>query len=76
LTPILLEIHDDSHQHAGHNDAAKSGGTHLRIKIISDAFMGKSRVERHRMVQSLLQQEFETGLHALQIEARTMAEAG
>ncbi len=38
--------------------------------------MGKSRVERHRMVQSLLQQEFETGLHALQIEARTMAEAG
>jgi BolA protein len=68
LQPSLLEIHDDSHQHAGHNDAAKAGGTHLRIEISAPQLVGKSRVQQHRMVQDLLKSEFETGLHALQIK--------
>lgn len=67
LQPEKLQIHDDSHQHAGHNDAAKAGGTHLRIEISSAHFTGKSRVQQHRMVQELLKSEFESGLHALQI---------
>lgn len=76
LRPVSVTIHDDSHQHAGHNHAAKRGGTHMRVKIISEAFSGKSRIERHRMVQDLLKPEFETGLHSLQIEAKTPAESG
>lgn len=68
LQPSHLEIHDDSHQHAGHNDAAKAGGTHLRIEISSLQLEGKSRVQQHRMVQDLLKAEFESGLHALQIK--------
>ena len=76
LSPSTLEIADDSHQHAGHNHAAKRGGTHMRIKIVSEVFAGKSRIERHRMVQALLKAEFETGLHSLQINAKTPAELG
>lgn len=74
LQPQQLEIHDDSHLHAGHNPVAKEGGTHLRLDIISAQFSGKSRLERHRMVQALLKPEFDSGLHALQITARTLEE--
>ena len=74
LSPSTLEIADDSFQHAGHNHASKRGGTHMRVKIISDVFADKSRIERHRIVQALLKPEFETGLHSLQIEAKTPAE--
>jgi BolA protein len=73
LQPTLLEIADDSHLHAGHNEAAKAGGTHLRLRIASLQFEGKSRVQCHRMVQSLLAEEFANGLHALQIEVVTLA---
>ena len=68
LQPSYLEIYDDSHQHAGHNAAAKKGGTHLRIEISSPQLEGKSRVQQHRMVNELLKPEFESGLHALQIK--------
>ncbi len=71
LNPLELEVADDSHEHAGHNHAAKRGGTHMRVKIISEAFANKSRIECHRMVQDLLKPEFKTGLHSLQIDAKT-----
>ncbi len=70
LQPVTLEIHDDSHKHAGHNPAAANGGeTHFRLVIVSAQFSNKSRVQRHRMVQDLLKAEFDSGLHALQIKA-------
>lgn len=75
LNPTHLEVFDDSHQHAGHNDAARAGGTHLRVEIVSAQFEGLSRVARHRRVQELLKAEFDSGLHALQINAKSSCEA-
>lgn len=88
LVPSSLTVLDESHLHAGHahlikqkaplskqmGSAAASGGTHFRINIISEAFRGKSRIERHRIINHLLRQEFEGGLHALAIEAKAPAE--
>ncbi len=75
LQPTELHIKDDSARHAGH--AAMNGvegeETHLVITITSAQFAGKSRVECHRMVQSLCQSEFGKGLHALQIKAKESA---
>ncbi|MBI1275226.1 BolA/IbaG family iron-sulfur metabolism protein [bacterium] len=74
LSPLeaeLLEIRDDSKNHAGHAGARPEGETHYHISIVSNAFAGMNRVDRHRKVQGLLAQEFETGLHALQIKTRT-----
>ena len=51
--------------HANHNPSAKEGGTHFKIKIVSKKFKGKSRIERHRMVNNILEDEFKKGLHAL-----------
>ncbi|HET6374569.1 MAG TPA: BolA family protein [Methylocella sp.] len=81
FAPVSLEVIDESHKHAGHahtvmrpGASAKTGGTHYRVKVVSDAFKGKSRVERHRAVNDLLRAELEGGVHALAIEAKTPEE--
>jgi BolA protein len=75
LQPEQLEIRDDSGNHAGHSGARPEGETHYHIRIVSTAFEGRSRIDRHRMVQALLAPEFESGLHALQLRTLTPAEA-
>lgn len=65
--PHELQIHDDSDRHSGHSGARPEGETHFRIAMTAPSFSGLSRLERHRLVNSALQQEFETGLHAVQL---------
>ena len=68
LAPERLDVEDDSHRHAGHAGARPGGETHFRLTIVSQAFVGKSRVERQRIVYGLLADEFKAGLHALQLQ--------
>jgi BolA protein len=69
LQPALLEVLDESAQHAGHAGADGSGfGTHFRVRIASPQFAGKSRVARHRLVYDALQEFMAQGVHALAIE--------
>ncbi|MGU3538937.1 BolA family protein [Methylobacterium sp. A54F] len=75
LAPAHLAVIDESHLHAGHAGWRESGETHFRLDVVSDAFAGKSRVERHRIVNGLLDEAFKRGLHALAVRARTPAEA-
>lgn len=75
LAPAALEVIDESHLHAGHAGARPEGETHFRLDVVSAAFEGKSRVERHRMVNALLDEAFKRGLHALAVRARTPMEA-
>jgi BolA family transcriptional regulator, general stress-responsive regulator len=60
-----IDVQDESANHAGHAGAAPGGETHYRVRIVSAAFEGLSRVERHRRVNAALKAEFEVGLHAL-----------
>jgi len=70
FAPSILEVINESHKHAGHQEHFDgSGETHFRIKIIADQFASMSRIDRHRAITSLLTQEFNKGLHALAIEA-------
>jgi BolA protein len=76
LSPERLDVIDESHLHAGHEHVEPgghmtfdgAGGTHLRIRIVSPAFAGLSRIERHRAVNDVLKDELAGGLHALAIE--------
>ena len=69
LTPLFVEVLDESAAHAGHVGANDSGaGTHFRVRIQSVVFTGKSRVSRHRLVYDALQEYIDQGLHALAIE--------
>jgi BolA protein len=74
LQPTHLAVTDESHQHQGHGGWREGGETHFRLDIVSDAFQGKSRVERHRLVNEVLAEAFGRGLHALAIKARAPGE--
>jgi BolA protein len=68
LKPLVLDLRDESEQHAGHAGAA-SGGGHWQLTIVSEAFRGKSAVARHRMVYEALGDLMKRDIHALKIEA-------
>ncbi len=74
LAPVLLEVVDDSAQHAHHAGAREGGQTHYSVLVVSEAFAGQSRVERSRRVHALLEGEFGSGLHALSLTLRTPGE--
>jgi BolA protein len=67
--PARLEVIDESERHRGHAGWREGGETHFRIRIAAAAFAGKSRVERHRMVNATLAEELAGRVHALTIEA-------
>jgi BolA family transcriptional regulator, general stress-responsive regulator len=75
FAPVALEVVDQSHLHAGHAGARPGGETHFAIHIVSAAFLGKSRLERHRMINDALAGELKTRVHALAIRAATPEEA-
>ncbi len=72
LKPTSLEIFDDSARHAGHAGAREGG--HFRVTLVSDAFKGRSQLERHRLVYAAVAPLMGRGIHALNIVARTPEE--
>ena len=65
FTPLRLEIVDDSHRHAGHAGAHEQGESHFRVELVSAAFRGKGRAERHRLIHRTLSAELSDRVHAL-----------
>jgi BolA protein len=76
FTPESLDVIDESHLHEGHAGHRPGGETHFRIYIVSEAFEGKSRIERHRMINATLAAELAGPVHALAIKAQAPGEAG
>jgi BolA family transcriptional regulator, general stress-responsive regulator len=82
LTPDRLDVVNESHLHAGHHHSEDhdsgtfdgTGETHFRVRVVSPAFAGMSRIERHRKVNELLADEIAAGVHALAIEAAAPGE--
>src|ERR1700716_3551273 len=75
FAPERLEVIDESHRHAGHSGARPGGETHYSVNIVSRAFSGKSRIERHRMINATLMAELQGGVHALAIRAAAPGKA-
>jgi BolA protein len=65
--PESLKVVDESHLHKGHAGARPGGETHFRVTLVSNLFTGKGRVERHRMVNSVLAEELAGQVHALAV---------
>lgn len=73
FSPSHLQVKDQSHLHAGHA-GARDGMGHFEVTIVADAFDGKSRIERHRMIFAALGTMMQTDIHALKINAFSPAE--
>jgi BolA protein len=76
FAPARLDVIDESHLHVGHAGHRPGGETHFRVHIVSEAFRGKSRIDRHRMINSALAAELAGGVHALAIHASAPGEGG
>lgn len=74
FSPSQCLVEDESALHAGHAGAA-SGGGHYRVRLVSDLFEGKNRVNRHRLVYDCLSDLMQQEIHALAIVALTPSEA-
>jgi BolA family transcriptional regulator, general stress-responsive regulator len=74
FTPESLEVQDESHLHEGHAGHSPGGETHFRVYIVSQAFKGKSRIERHRMINATLASELAGSVHALALHAKAPGE--
>jgi BolA protein len=74
FAPQSLDVVDESHQHAGHAGHRPGEETHFRVQIVAEAFRGKSRIERHRMINQTLAAELSGGVHALAIHASAPGE--
>ena len=67
--PVFIEVRDDSKQHAGHQSIEEGAmETHFYINMVTLSFRGYSKVKMHRKVYELLKEEFESRLHALELE--------
>jgi BolA family transcriptional regulator, general stress-responsive regulator len=72
--PESLDVTDESHLHEGHAGHRPGGETHFRVYIVSPSFEGKSRIERHRMINATLAAELTGSVHALAIHAQAPGE--
>jgi BolA protein len=70
FAPLMLEVIDESHHHHGHAGAHPQGESHFRVRLVSAAFTGKSRVAQQRMVNAVLADELKTRIHALALETK------
>ena len=72
LTEHLSDFHfniiDNSSSHKGHNNFDGTGETHIFIQINKNSKLKLSRLEIHRKINLLLREEFEGGLHSLEIK--------
>lgn len=74
FAPESLEVLDESDKHIGHAGHRPGGQTHYRVYIVSNAFAGKSRIVRHRMINEALDAELKGSVHALAIHANAPGE--
>lgn len=74
LSPLRIDVEDESHRHAGHAGAPEGGQSHFRLVVVSAAFRGKGRIERQRMVYGILADELAGGMHALAMTTLTPEE--
>ena len=74
FAPESLKVEDESDQHQGHAGHRPEGETHFRVYIVAEAFRGKGRIDRHRMINAALAVELAGGVHALSIHAKAPGE--
>ena len=76
FAPESIDVVDESNLHEGHAGHRPGGQSHFRIYIVSQAFAGKSRIDRHRLINAVLADDLSGGVHALAIHASAPGEKG
>jgi len=75
FSPTFLKVEDESHLHQGHANYRPGESTHFKVTLVSQKFSGLTRIQRHQLVNTCLEEEFKTGLHALCLKTLSPEEA-
>lgn len=75
FSPTYLQVVDESHLHIGHANYKPGGESHFSVTIVSSAFCGLSRLQRHQKVYACLKEELKNGVHALSLKTLSPEEA-
>lgn len=70
LAPLHLEVVDESHMHS----VPEGAESHFKVLVVSGHFADKKLVGRHRVLNALLADELQSGLHALALHTWTPEE--
>tara|TARA_B100000029_G_scaffold377518_1_gene372245 strand:+ start:92 stop:349 length:258 start_codon:yes stop_codon:yes gene_type:complete len=68
FSPLELNVIDESHKHIGHIGYKPGGETHFKVEMKSSIFAGLSRLEMHRKVFKVLENEIDNSIHALSLD--------
>jgi BolA protein len=74
LSPLSLNVLNDSEKHRGHGGYDRSGESHFTVEVVAEAFVGMSRLDRQRAVNAALGDLLHQRVHALAIRARAPGE--
>ena len=72
--PEFFSVVDVSEQHRGHQNFKEDLESHFEIIIVSEKFKNLNRIERHRMVNRTLKEEFLSDLHSVVLKTYTLEE--
>ena len=72
--PYYFSVLDVSEEHRGHQSFQENVESHFEIVIVSKIFNNKSKIDRHRMVNQTLKEEYLSDLHSVTIRALTVEE--
>ena len=72
--PKFFSVLDVSEQHRGHQNFKEDVESHFEVIIVSEKFKNLNRIERHRMINQSLKNEFLSGLHSIIIKTYTIEE--
>ena len=74
FAPGFLEVVNDSDRHAGHAGSPGTGESHFVVTLVSDRFDGLTRVDRQRLVHTVLKDELAGPVHALSLKLKAPTE--
>jgi len=70
LNPLFMELINESHNHA----VPENSETHFKLFMVSEIFIGLSRIQRQRKIYEILSEELKNGVHALTLRLLTPEE--
>ncbi len=70
LSPTFLEVNNESHMH----NVPEGSESHFKVVIASKRFEGEKLLNRHRLINKILADELQGGVHALALHTMTPEE--
>ena len=74
INPYFFSVKDVSEEHRGHQSFKEDVESHFEIIIVTDKFHNKNKIERHRIVNEILKEEFLSDLHSVTLKAFSIQE--